>query len=124
MYPFYRMYTSYLLFLNDIKSVVKKLLAGFFNYLVWFLCCILIFRLQDEDQLLDNQKNLLELAKSFLDFIINSLPAIPLQLRTVCHCLFIVSAGVCVGACLCVGVCVGACVYVCACVCICVRDPL
>ena len=114
------MCTSYLLFLNDVKSVVKKLLARFFNYLVWFLRCILIFRLQDEDQLFDNQKNLLELAKSFLDFIINSLPAIPLQLRTVCHCLFIVSVGVCMGACLCVG----AFVYVCACMCMCVRDPL
>ena len=62
------------------------------------------FRLQDEDQLMDNQRNLMELAKSFLDSIITSLPGIPLQLRTVCHCLFTVSVSVCV--CVYVSVCV------------------
>ena len=49
----------------------------------------------------------MELAKSFLDSIISSLPGIPLQLRTVCHCLFTISVCVCV-----VCVCVHACVWV------------
>ena len=50
----------------------------------------------------------MELAKSFLDSIINSLPGIPLQLRTVCHCLFTVSV-----LCVCVCVCVCVRTYVC-----------
>ena len=99
----------------------KKVLAMYYFY----------FRLQDEDQLMDNQRNLMELAKSFLDSIITSLPGIPLQLRTVCHCLFIVSVFVsnCVSVCTCVSVCVCAlcmcvvcvvcaCVYVVVCECI------
>ena len=96
----------------------KKVLAMYYFY----------FRLQDEDQLMDNQRNLMELAKSFLDSIITSLPGIPLQLRTVCHCLFIVSVFVsyCVSVCTCVSLCVCVCVCIvhvccvcCMCMCVC-----
>ena len=62
----------------------------------------------------------MELARSFLDFIINSLPGIPLQLRTVCHCLFTVSVCVCLYVCVCacvsvhskISVCLSACLPV------------
>jgi len=54
------------------------------------LCCTFC-RLSSDEQLLANQKNLLDLVEAFLDAIINSLPGIPLQLRTVCHCLYTVS---------------------------------
>ena len=56
---------------------------------------LLICRLSSDEQLLNNQKNLLQLVEAFLDAIINSLPGIPLQLRTVCHCLYTVSVLLC-----------------------------
>lgn len=45
-------------------------------------------RLDDPRKLERNQSNLIELVKSFYSTITNSLPSLPLQLRTVCHVLF------------------------------------
>lgn len=48
-------------------------------------------RISKGSKLEDNQANLQELVETFCNTIINSLPSVPLQLRTVCHTLFSVS---------------------------------
>ena len=45
-------------------------------------------RLPDPSKLQSNQTRLLEVVKSFYKTILNSLPSLPLQLRTVCHILY------------------------------------
>ena len=49
-------------------------------------------RLSDPGKLKTNQKNLLNLVKSFYSTIQESLPSLPLQLRMLCHILYSVSA--------------------------------
>ena len=48
-------------------------------------------RLSDPSKLKTNQKNLLNLVESFYHTIQESLPSLPLQLRTLCHILYSVS---------------------------------
>ena len=48
-------------------------------------------RLSDQSKLEKNRLNLLELVDTFYTTIQNSLPSLPLQLRTVCHVLYSVS---------------------------------
>ena len=45
-------------------------------------------RLQDPSKLQANRTRLLDVVTSFYETILNSLPSLPLQLRTVCHILY------------------------------------
>ena len=59
-------------------------------------------RITDSSKLAENQTNLQELVQTFCTTIVNSLPSVPLQLRTVCHTLYSVgyfSEGVLVQGC-------------------------
>ena len=49
-------------------------------------------RMSDPSKLAENQANLLELVQTFCNTIVNSLPSVPMQLRTVCHVLYSVNA--------------------------------
>ena len=68
-------------------------------------------RMNDPSKLAENRANLLELVKTFCITIVNSLPSVPLQLRTVCHILYSVCfiSAICVSVCLC---------RVCVCLCL------
>ena len=45
-------------------------------------------RLSDPSKLEQNQSNLIDLVQTFYTTILNSLPSLALQLRTVCHILY------------------------------------
>lgn len=53
-----------------------------------FFVCFFVIRLEQGENLEENQRNLLQITERFFQAIISSSGEFPPQLRSVCHCLY------------------------------------
>lgn len=72
----------------EIKVVLKKDLKNFSWRLQWWELLVCLIRLEQGENLEENQRNLLQITERFFQAIIGSSSEFPPQLRSVCHCLY------------------------------------